>query len=123
VRGIVTHDVFDPKDQAALGILREMGSDPLYIRLCKAQECFRARLTPKPWRCGHSSNTVGYPIKDDEAARRFEKWEAKYDARQRKYATCRFLAHLGVEKPHPEVGRVIELHDFVTKCNESLALA
>lgn len=123
LRGIVTHDVFTPMNQDALNTLREMGSDPLYIRLCKAQECFRARLTPKPWRCGHGSNTVGYPLEDDAAAQRFENWKAKYDASLQNYATCHFLGQMGVEELHPEVKRIVELHDFVTKCNEPLALA
>jgi hypothetical protein len=30
--------------------LRELGNDPLYAALCKRQQCFRARLGPKPWR-------------------------------------------------------------------------
>ncbi|MHB9048241.1 MAG: hypothetical protein ACYC35_20200 [Pirellulales bacterium] len=123
LRGIVTHDVFDPKSSSALDVLTRMGSDPLYIRLCKAQECFRARLTPKPWRCGHHAASVRYPIADDAAAERQEQWQAVYDARQRGYATCRFLAHLGDGEVHPEVARIVELHDFVTRCNEALALA
>jgi hypothetical protein len=30
--------------------------DPDYIKLCRVQKCYRARLTPKPWRdkCGGS---------------------------------------------------------------------
>jgi hypothetical protein len=123
LRGIFTHDVFDPKSDLSLDVLREMGSDPLYIRLCKAQECFRARLTPKPWRCGHRANAVRFPI-EDAYAERFEQWKVKYEARQRDYATCRFLGQLGNGCVHPEVARIVELHDFVTKCNESsLALA
>jgi len=123
LRGIVTHDVFDPKSDVALDVLKRMGSDPLYIRLCKAQECFRARLTPKPWRCGHRANTIPYPMEDAKAGARFEEWKAKYDARQQGYATCRFLGQLGNGDVHPEVGQIVELHDFVTKCNGSLALA
>lgn len=123
LRGIVTHDVFDPKSSVALDILRQMGSDPLYVRLCKAQECFRARLTPKPWRCGHHANTVRWPIEGAKAAPRYEKWKTDYEARQRRYATCRLLGDIGSGEIHPEVARVVELHDFVTRCNESLALA
>jgi hypothetical protein len=123
LRGIVTHDVFDPKSNASLDVLKQMGSDPLYTRLCRAQECFRARLTPKPWRCGHYANTVGYPIEDATAAQRHEKWKAAYDACQREYATCRFLGQLGDGTTHPEAAQVIELHDFATRCNEPLALA
>lgn len=122
-RALVTHDVFDPKSDAVLDVLRQMGSDPLYVRLCKAQECFRTRLTPKPWRCGHHANTQKYPIEDVAAAERYETWKSEYDARQRRYATCRFLGQLGGGTVHPEVERIIELHDFATRCNEPLALA
>lgn len=123
LRGIVTHDVFDPKSSGALDTLKQMGSDPLYVRLCKAQECFRARLTPKPWRCGHRANTVRYPLEDTRAAERHEKWKAKYDACQQEYATCRFLGQLGDGGTHPDAAQIVELHDFVTRCNEPLALA
>lgn len=30
--------------------MRFLRSDPDYIRLCEIQKCYRARLTPKPWR-------------------------------------------------------------------------
>jgi hypothetical protein len=123
LRAIVTHDVFDPKSFETLDVLQKMGSDPLYVRLCKAQECFRARLTPKPWRCGHHANTIQYPIQDAKVAQRYEQWKSEYDARQREYATCRFVGQLGNGDVHPEVGRIIELHDFATRCNEQLALA
>jgi len=123
LRGILTHNLFDPKSEASLDILRQLGSDPLYVRLCKAQECFCARLTPKPWRCGHRNNSIRYPIEDAQAAARFKQWKAKYDACEGGYATCRFLGQLGSDMIQPEVERIIELHDFVTKCNESLALA
>ena len=42
LRAIVTHNVMDPKSTAALDVLKQLGSDPLYIKLCKVQECFRA---------------------------------------------------------------------------------
>lgn len=51
-RGIVTHALFDPSDPEALRTMNEFGCDPLYIRLCRTQESFRARLTPKGYRCG-----------------------------------------------------------------------
>ena len=43
-RLLVTSGTFDPSAAETLALLKEFGSDPLYIRLCKAQECFRARL-------------------------------------------------------------------------------
>lgn len=47
--------------------MRFLRSDPDYIKLCEIQECYRARLTPKPWRdkgdgacvCRHISTEGG----------------------------------------------------------------
>jgi hypothetical protein len=35
---------------AAQRFMRFLRSDPEYIKLCTVQQCYRARLTPKPWR-------------------------------------------------------------------------
>jgi len=50
LRLLVTNATFEPKETQANDILTAFGSDPLYIRLCSAQECLRARLPPKHWR-------------------------------------------------------------------------
>ncbi|MDB6150250.1 MAG: putative transrane protein, partial [Chthoniobacter sp.] len=34
-------------------------ADAEYVLLCRAQRCFRARLTPKPWRIGERFFEVG----------------------------------------------------------------
>lgn len=51
-RGIVTHDLFSPTDPDVIALMNEFGCDPLYILLCKQQESFRVRLSPKGWHCG-----------------------------------------------------------------------
>lgn len=117
------HDLFEPAASATLETLDRLGCDPLYIRLCKAQECFRARLTPKPWRCGMRDKSPRYPTEDAEHADRLERWKAEYEARRRDYATCRFLATLGGDRLHPEAVRILEIHDQFTRCHESLPLA
>src|SRR5438128_2596718 len=35
---------------AAQRFMRFLRSDPAYIELCDVQKCYRAGLTPKPWR-------------------------------------------------------------------------
>ncbi len=51
LRLLATHALFDPETAAADGVFDALGADPLYRQLCKTQKCFRARLTPKYWRC------------------------------------------------------------------------
>ena len=122
LRAIATHDLFDPTSPTTLEMLQKLGTDPLYVRLCKVQECFRARLTPKPWRCGCMPNPVRWPREDAGQQSRFEKWDANYTAAQDKYATCRLLGTLGVDHVRPEVDQVIQVHDRMTRCNERVAL-
>jgi len=123
VRGLVTHDLFDPTSDAALDILRAVGADPLYVRLCKAQQCFRARLTPKPWRCGHNVNRTVWPRESEKQQQRFDKWLAAYTSRQSQYITCRYLGTLGSDAVHPDAETIVEVHDKITRCNERLQLA
>lgn len=48
-RAICTSRTFEP-DWWAEEVLRFVRCDPRYMKLCTEQKCFRARLTPKPWR-------------------------------------------------------------------------
>ena len=50
-------------------------------------------------------------------------WNAEYTARQKGYATCRYLGSLGGGRVEPQLERIIELHDYATRCNERLPLA
>jgi hypothetical protein len=123
LRAIVTHDVIDPRTTAALDVLAQLGSDPLYVKLCKAQECFRARLTPKPWRCGCTPNPLRHPITDAKLLVWYERWKEDYETRQAQFATCRFLGPLGNPFVHPEAEQIVELHDFATRSDGALPLA
>ena len=45
---------------AAERFMRFLGGDPEYIQLCGIQKCYRARLTPKPWRCGEVTHVCSW---------------------------------------------------------------
>lgn len=51
--------LIDPENAQSDSLLKELGSDKLYVSLCRSQDCYRARLTPKPWRCGSTRPGVG----------------------------------------------------------------
>ena len=123
VRAIATHALYDPLSPSTLDMFQKLGTDPLYVRLCKVQESFRARLTPKPWRCGCIPNPVRWPREDASLQSQFEKWDATYAAAQDKYATCRLLGTLGVAPVQPEVEQVLQIHDGMTRCHQPLPLA
>jgi len=102
---------YHPKADEVSRMLTELGSDPLYRRLTLKQECFRARLTPKPWRCGLKNPPNQYPWKNPEAERAYRDWEHRYEQATKRYAVCEFVEICGSASPNGEIAAVLELHD------------
>jgi hypothetical protein len=113
VRLLATHALFDPADPVCEQVFVAMGADPLYRRLCQTQKCFRARLTPKAWRCGMGHPPVRWPFQEGEE-RLFATWDAKYQAACRSKATCQLLDK-GSGVVHEELREMVQLHDEVTR--------
>jgi hypothetical protein len=123
LRLLATHDVFDAEAAVSQAVFEALGADPLYRKLCKAQKCFRARLTPKPWRCGLKRKPDRWPWLDAKAELRFQKWEAQYQSVAAGWATCELIKQIGNASPHPEVQLILNLHDEATRIGSKLALA
>ncbi len=49
-RLIAVHDLVVPSEKVVAEWFEYFYADSNYARLCQAQQCFRARLTAKPWR-------------------------------------------------------------------------
>ena len=123
LRLLAIHDVFDPLSAQVETVFQELGADPLYARLCKVQECFRARLTPKPWRCGSMRPPAGWPWDDANSEQAYRKWEGAYQRESADYATCQFVGFIGNEAAHPDVQPLIDFHDESTRATTDLPLA
>ncbi len=123
LRGLITNEVFDPTRGDALEILKALGSDPLYVRLCQAQGCFRARLTPKPWRCNVAGPPATFPWADVGNEGRFREWERRYAQASAGFAVCRLVAEHGPRDVHPELADVLAYHDRLTLTRPERPLA
>jgi len=122
-RVLITNAPFQPGSTQSEHLLRQFGSDPLYVRLCSMQQSFRARLTPKPWRCGLPVPPVDFPYETFQDEARFREWEARYKATSAGYATCLYLATLGGVRITPEFEDLVYEHDQEAKANSHLPLA
>ncbi|MEM1059929.1 MAG: hypothetical protein AAGK14_11830, partial [Verrucomicrobiota bacterium] len=60
-RLLLTDRPEDPASDAFQRSMDDLGADPLFRQLCRGQESFRARLTPKPWRMGLANPPDRYP--------------------------------------------------------------
>jgi hypothetical protein len=125
LRCLITNNIFNPKSDDALRILQDLKSDPLYVRLCKAQECFRARLTPKPWRCSFRQPPSGlrYPWENARVEADYRQWEKQYEAAASKYSTCMLIKQIGPADIHPDIEPILALHDRTTGVGNKAPLA
>lgn len=123
LRLLATHAPFDPEAAASDGVFDALGADPLYRQLCKTQKCYRARLTPKPWRCGVRTKPERWPFLDVRAEKHFQKWDAQYQSFAAGWATCELVKTIGNGSVHPAVQPILKLHDEMTRVESKLKLA
>ncbi len=123
LRLIATHALFDPAGTQAEPFFDAVRADPYFRRLCKIQKSFRARLTPKPWRCGEKVPPARWPFRNQDEERAFERWRLGYEKSSAKNAVCQRVEHVGQTRVHPDVRIAMALHDQRTKSDSGLALA
>ena len=109
-----------PRSERAARIMADLSSDELYMALCRVQDCYRARLTPKPWRIGMFplSDLGRWPKNTPEHAG----WIEEYEAAVPEHAVCELLGTTG-PAPSAEEQRITDLHDRAVLRQEPLPLA
>ena len=123
LRLLATQGLVEADSDIATGVFEALGADPLYRKLCKSQNCFRARLTPKPWRCGVHRKPQRWPWLNPKQEISFQKWDAQYASYSANWATCEFIRQIGNSTVHPDVQVVVKLHDDATRVGSKLQLA
>lgn len=113
-RALVMQQTFDPQQSEVEEFFDALGSDPIYRIMCRNQNCFRARLSPKPWRIGISDHLRPrpgvWPVKAEHLPRR-ERWIAAYEHAAQGYAACEFVTALGSNQVDPVVAALQQFHD------------
>lgn len=126
-RILAMHDTFDPAGDEAQDFMKNIGGDPLYALMCRNQKCFRARLSPKPWRIGirdHLRPRPGvWPIARERMSDR-RRWVRMYEAEASKYAACRYLKTFGrAGRTDRKCEDVRRLHDELCRAESNLPIA
>lgn len=126
LRVLVMHATFSARDEVVEHFFEALDADPIYVRMCRNQHCFRARLSPKPWRIGireHIRPRPGYwPVKEEHLPAR-QRWIAAYEEKAQGYAACRFLERLGSPVTHPTADALRIIHDELCQAETALPLA
>lgn len=122
LRMIATHARFPARSDAVKAFFEAVGADPLYTRMCRNQNCFRARLSAKPWRVGikeHLKPRPGvWPIPPERQPARAA-WVEQYERATAGHAACRYLETLGTGAEDPGLTALIALHDAESQALDS----
>ncbi|WP_201548584.1 hypothetical protein [Psychrobacter fjordensis] len=147
-RIMATHDTISPNDALVVDWFEYFHADANYVRLCQAQQCFRARLTAKPWRMAEVADKK---LAKDIPAKNFwfdaesmdadssieqrqnelkarKEWINNYDKYAKNYRACRYVERFtGKEASysleHKDIQGFIEWHDRACQVDKELEMA
>lgn len=119
-RILFMEDTHNPSGESTLELLKSLNSDKLYIQMCRNQQCFRARVSPKPWRIGVDRlrpRPGVWPIKSEHLKER-SSWIKNYDEKSKAYSACSFVTKLGSDVINPKAENVRKLHDDMCRAHD-----
>lgn len=123
LRYIFCHRPHDPAAPDTAAVMTQLGADPKFALLCRVQKSFRARLSPKPWRCGIHAEHPRFAGSTEEPGENYLEWRDRYRTAAGSYATCRFIDEFGDGPSDPALKELVALHDRETRSESALPLA
>ena len=125
LRVLAMHTTFDPNSEAVNGLFKQLNSDPIYAQMCKNQHCFRARISPKPWRIGMERlgpSPGVWPIKKERMSAR-KQWVLRYTDKAKSFSSCKFVGSYGSNVIDSKAHKVRDLHDKYCLADSDFAIA
>ncbi|MCB1627433.1 MAG: hypothetical protein KDI48_06860 [Xanthomonadales bacterium] len=126
LRVLALHRQFDPDSTEVAELFKAWQVDHQYSAMCRRQQCFRARLTGKPWRMGIGDpmrpRPGVWPVAPERQAER-DHWVSAYESQARAFAACHFIGLFGAGQADPIASRIREIHDQRCRSESALPLA
>lgn len=107
---VIAKTYIAPRSQDFLKLMRKLGVDCIYIDLCRKQNCYRARLTPKPYRMKINTIKVKSPL--DCETESYANWAESYQVASQGFSVVKIIKTLGDSFANDPI---IKLHD--ERCN------
>ena len=131
-RLITLQDTFSANDEKTQLCFNQLPVDSCFAKLCQVQNCFRARVTAKPWRIEqdkHSQQNIEpripnryFWLNNDKTKQRNE-WLHTYHQLAKNYSACHFIKRAGNSNTHKQVAKVVQLHNDLCRSHSKLPLA
>lgn len=115
---VIGKTYLDPTSRRAESIMRKLAVDWIYIHLSRRQQCYRARLTPKPYRMKIPTIRVKTPMVCE--TQEYHEWSNIYEKASQQYSVVKLMKTLGNDF---STDPAIKLHDTVCNTYKELTLA
>ncbi len=126
LRVLAAHRTFAPNAPEVALLFNSLKVDPVYVKMCRRQQCFRARVSPKPWRIGVAThmkpNSGRWPPQPESMTAR-RAWIEAYEQKSTGFAACRFEREAGKGVMNRDVDKVTALHDQLCCALSGLPIA
>ena len=103
---VIGKTYIDPSVRSFHSFMRKFAVDWIYIAMCKKQNCYRARLTPKPYRMRFKTIKVRSPLDCEQQP--YLDWEKDYHKESGRFSVVKFVESVGTDFSYDPV---IKLHD------------
>ena len=123
LRVMLTHATFEELTPELSTFMIACNTDPLYMKLCEKQKCYRARLTPKPTRIKMKRPSVRFPYLNEADVDAFAAWKTKYEQASTNFSTCEYITSFGSTTLASGLAKLVEYHDEMAKVDDRLPLA
>ncbi len=118
-RLILQGQKFNARSQESKKLMRRLYADWEYSNICYQQQCYRARLTPKPWRIKIKRPKIIFPFRTDEENLKHNAWVEQYQTKSEGYSACRLIREIGEKRKN----KVVDYHDEFCKALSNLPMA
>lgn len=115
---VIGKQYFDPTNKGHAKLLQLFGVDLLYVQLSQKQQCYRARLTPKPYRIKSRTIKIGSPL--DCETENYQSWENEYQEKSNQFSVVKLVKTIGQDFA---ADNVIALHDRLSNSSQNKTLA
>ncbi len=115
---IICKKYISPKVDGFRGLMAKFKVDRIYAYLCMTQDCYRARLTPKPFRIKQTPMRIKSPLDCETEA--YVSWSAEYERKSKSYSVVKLIETIGSDFSSD---RAIHYHDRICSCGSFNPLA
>ena len=107
---VIGKKYLNPADAETASLMQKLAVDWIYIVMSQKQHCYRARITPKPYRMKIKTIKIKSPL--DCETPEYLDWNAHYVKAAKQYSVVKLIKTLGQDFANEPA---IKLHDSV--CN------